>query len=144
MPMREVNISPAILIPCIVCEATGICLRCKGFGRAGYFLRLPPVSAAPCQHCKGSGRCSTCRGTAAVTRRSFDPEIRVVTSQQRPTSITVAAATGGYGGTFPFPGRSFSGEPRVKEVGWRGGCRPTTGVTWENSFCLARSSGTRG
>jgi hypothetical protein len=80
------------LIVCEICQTKGACTACKGSGRSGYFLRLPPRTAPPRRRCTGSGKCPRCRGKGAVL--AFEPYILVRTKSTRPTSISMAAFTG--------------------------------------------------
>ena len=95
--MSAVNIKQPVssgpeFIECGICQANGVCSACKGCGRSGYFLRLPPRTAPPCRRCAGSGKCPRCSGQGAVL--AFEPYIVVRTSSRRPTSISMAACTG--------------------------------------------------
>ncbi len=82
------------MIHCVKCDGTGVCLRCRGCGRTGFFLRLPAPTAPACQHCKGSGRCPNCHGEGKLPEPVYRPDIYVRTSLTTPTSITIAAITG--------------------------------------------------
>ncbi len=82
------------MIHCLKCDGTGTCLRCKGCGRAGFFVKLPPPNAPACQHCKGSGRCPQCHGDGQLPEPIYRPDIYICTSLTTPTSITIAAITG--------------------------------------------------
>lgn len=119
--MEQVVIPPAAKSNCVVCHGNGICFQCRGTGKSGYFL-LPPSSSAPaCWQCKGSGRCRDCRGAGAVVMPAFSPAILVTSSLQRPTSITVAAATGAGWRYLPIPARILlrTAEAQTGWVTWR-------------------------
>ena len=69
MPMRsmtDINRDQADdgpdFIDCDICQSNGACTACKGSGRSGYFLQLPPRTAPPCRRCAGSWEVSTLFG----------------------------------------------------------------------------------
>jgi hypothetical protein len=111
------------MIHCVKCEGTGTCLRCKGCGRKGFFLRLPPPTATACLHCKGSGRCPECNGKGELPEPVYEPEITVRTSLSMPTSISMAAFTGARWRSFSVPAEvaDWPEEKQLEEVGLR--CR---------------------
>lgn len=99
--------------PCVRCTGDGVCRACKGSGRSGYFLRPPGPEAPSCPHCRGSAHCPLCRGSGQLIdwERSFRPKIRIETSLQVPTSISMAAITG-------LGSRSLDIPPEVLDLGY--------------------------
>jgi hypothetical protein len=116
---RDWDDSGPEFIECPMCHANGVCTACKGCGRSGYFLRVPPRTAPPCRRSVGSGKCPRCSGKGAVL--AFEPYIAVKTSSTRPTSISMAAFTGALWRFIDIPHkilwRSF--EPQRGWVAWR-------------------------
>ena len=62
---------------CEICAKRGRCLSCRGTGRAGAFLRVPPPTAPVCNWCKGSTLCSNCGGTGIRYFQAWPSDIFV-------------------------------------------------------------------
>jgi hypothetical protein len=139
---RDQTDSGPEFIDCEICQAKGACTACKGSGRSGYFLRLPPRTAPPCRRCAGSGKCPRCLGKGAVL--AFEPYILVRTESRRSTSISMAAFTVRCGASSTFRTRYFGGASRHSGVGWHGEFADTTRRRRGNALCSAASSVTFG
>lgn len=78
---------------CVRCQSSGVCPPCRGSGRSGFFLTAPVATSPLCWSCRGSGKCDHCHGTGQI---QYEPRIYVEHSRLFPTSVTCAAATGGF------------------------------------------------
>lgn len=54
IPMISANAEP---VPCEICNRTGICQTCEGYGE---------IDDETCEDCDGTGQCANCNGVGYI------------------------------------------------------------------------------